>query len=144
MLGRVAVGTYQGLTGALVTWTGRFLPLLWQRLHQLMEECGDKFWRIGKWVPVAFDGSRVSTPRTTANEQAFCAPNYGHSRMTRYRRKKKNKGMRRPKKSNPQPVKPQIGITLLWHMGMRMPWSWKVGPSNSSERQHLQEMLQEQ
>jgi hypothetical protein len=41
-------------------------------------------------------------------------------------------------------VKPQIGITLLWHMGMRMPWSWKVGPSNSSERQHLQEMLQEQ
>lgn len=143
MLGRVATGTYQGLTGALVRWTGTFLPLLWQRLHQLMKACGGEFWRIGKWLPLALDGSRVSTPRTKANEKAFCAKNYGQGKTARYR-KKKNKGMRRKKKTKPQPVKPQIWITLLWHMGMRLPWSWKIGPSNSSERHHQQEMLTEQ
>jgi len=143
MLDRVALATYQGFTGALATWTGLWLPLLWQRLHQLMEECGGKFFRIGKWVPLAIDGSRISTPRTTANEAEFCARNYGHG-ITAQRRKKKNKGKRRRKKAKPQPVKPQIWLTLLWHMGMRMPWSWKIGPSNSSERQHMQEMLKEQ
>ena len=143
MLGRVALGTYQGLTGALVTWTGSLLPALWQRLHQLMEQCGGEFWRIGKWLPLALDGSRVSTPRTKANEDAFCAKNYGKGKTARYR-KKKNKGMRRKKKAKPQPVKPQIWIMLLWHMGLRLPWSWKTGPSNSSERHHMQEMLQAQ
>lgn len=29
-------------------------------------------------------------------------------------------------------------------MGMRLPWSWKLGPSNSSERDHFKEMLREQ
>ncbi|HSF92562.1 MAG TPA: transposase, partial [Paracoccaceae bacterium] len=38
-------------------------------------------------------------------------------------------------------VTPQIWLTLLWHMGMRLPWSWKMGPSDSSERGHFQEML---
>ena len=38
-------------------------------------------------------------------------------------------------------VKPQIWLTLMWHMGLCMPWSWKTGPSTSSERGHFQEML---
>ncbi len=33
------------------------------------------------------------------------------------------------------------GLTLLWHMGLRMPWTWKTGPSTSSERGHFLEML---
>ena len=40
VLGRVAVTTYQGLLGALVTWTPQPLPLLWDRLHELMQEYG--------------------------------------------------------------------------------------------------------
>jgi hypothetical protein len=40
LFGRVAVESYQGLTGALVTWTAQLLPLLWERFHQRMEECG--------------------------------------------------------------------------------------------------------
>ena len=40
-----------------------------------------------------------------------------------------------------QPPKPQAWITLLWHMGLRLPWSWRLGPSNSSERAHVMELV---
>jgi hypothetical protein len=140
------VGTYQGLLKALVTWTASWLPLLWDHLHRLMEEQGDAYWRVGAWLALAVDGSRVSVPRTKENEQAFCAPHYGHSRMAKYRRKKraKSKRVRRKPKKKPQPTKPQIWVTLLWHMGLQMPWSWKTGPSYAAERDHFREMLNEQ
>jgi hypothetical protein len=145
VLGRAAVGTYQGLAKALVTWTASWLPLLWEQLHRLMEENGGQYWRVGLWLALAVDGSRVSVPRTAENEKAFCAPNFGKSRMARYRRKKKANGKRvRRKAKAPQPVKPQIWVTLLWHMGLQMPWSWRTGPSYAAERDHFREMLREQ
>lgn len=144
VLGRTAVRTFQGLLRALVTWTAPLLPLIEQRLHALMEKHGRKHWRVGLWLALAMDGSRVSVPRTQENEQAFCAPNYGHGKTAKYR-KKKRKGKRvRSKAKKIQPVKPQIWLTLLWHMGLHMPWSWKTGPSNSSERDHFQKMLSAQ
>jgi hypothetical protein len=143
VLGRAPVGSYQGLLKALVTWTGTWLPLLWDRLHDLMEKHGGQHWRIGRWVPLAVDGSRASAPRTKKNEEAFCAPNFGKGKTAKYRHKKKGKRVRRKVKVA-QPVKPQIWITLLWHMGLRMPWSWKTGPSYACERDHFRQMLNEQ
>jgi Transposase DDE domain len=143
VLGRAAVSTSQGLLKALVTWTASLLPLLWQRRQQLLEEQSAKHWRVGLWLALAVDGSRVSGPRTQDNEQAFCAPNYGHGKTAKYRRKK-GKGQRRRRKAKPQPVKPQVWLTLLWHMGLQMPWSWKTGPSHASEREHFRQMLVEQ
>jgi hypothetical protein len=145
VLGRAAVETYQGFIKALVTWTSSWLPLLWDHLHRLMEEHGGEHWRVGRWVPLAADGSRASVPRTKDNEKAFCAPNFGNSRTAQSRRKKKAKRKRlRRKAKDPQPVKPQIWVTLLWHMGLQMPWSWKTGPSYAAERDHFREMLREQ
>ena len=64
-----------------------------------------------------------------ANERAFCAKDYGKGKTAKYR-KKKTKGMRRKKneKNKPQPQEPQAWITLLWHMGLRLPWMWRWGP----------------
>lgn len=31
----------------------------------------------------------------------------------------------------------------MWHRGLRLPWTWRLGPSNSSERGHVQEILQQ-
>jgi hypothetical protein len=54
--------------------------------------------------------------------------------------------MRRTKneKNKPHQPKPQAWLTMMWHMGLKLPWTWKIGPSNSSERAHVQEMLQEE
>lgn len=143
LLGSTPLCTYQGFMNALVRWTDPLMDLLWPVLHQCLEQIGGKFWQIGGWVPIAFDGSRSSAPRTESNEQALCASNYGSGKTAKYR-KKKTKGMRRRKneKNKPQPQEPQAWITLLWHMGLRLPWMWRLGPSNSSERAHVTEMLE--
>jgi hypothetical protein len=144
LFGKAALTTYQGLAGALATWTPALMPLLWDRIHRLMEQANAEHWRIGKWLALGVDGSRDDTPRSRANEARFCAKNFGKGKTAKYR-KKKSKGMRRKRnrKSPPHPVKPQVWITLLWHMGLRLPWSWKLGPSDSSERLHLMQILTE-
>jgi hypothetical protein len=112
------------------------------RLRRLMEEVGQPHWRVGLWLPLAVDGSRVTTPRTTSNERAFAAAQYGRGRKARSRRKwKKWKNKRRRTKPLGQSVKPQVWLTLLWHMGLRMPWGWQCGASTASERGHLIDML---
>ena len=136
----VAIGSYQGLTKVLVKYGEQLVPLLWTRLHHLMEEVGEDHWRIGLWLALAVDGSRVSAPRTEANEKAFRAVNYGKGKTAKYR-KKKTKNKRKKNRANAKTVTPQIWLTLLWHMGMRQPWSWNMGPSDSSERAHFQELL---
>ena len=143
MLGTTPLSTYQGFMGALVTWTPSFMPLLHTLLQRRMQQIGGKFWRIDGWVPVAFDGSRSTAPRSKSNEAALCAKNYGKGKTAKYR-KKKSKGMRRKKnKKNPaQPQEPQAWITMMWHMGLRLPWCWRLGPSNSSERQHVMDMVE--
>jgi hypothetical protein len=35
-------------------------------------------------------------------------------------------------------------LTLVWHIGLRLPWCWMLGPSYSSERAHLERLLHEQ
>jgi Transposase DDE domain len=139
MLGKVALTSYQGLSNALVTWTPTLLPLIQRRLHALMEQIGGDYWRIGGWLPLAVDGSRITTPRTKGNEADFSAPHFGQSASARGRRRWKNK--KRRSKRLGERVKPQIWLTLMWHMGLCMPWSWKTGPSTSSERRHFLEML---
>lgn len=142
VLGHAAVSTYQGLMKALVAWTADLLPLLWRCLHESMETHAGEHWRVGLWLPIAVDGSRISVPRSRDNEKAFCAPGYGHGKTAKYRKSKsKGKRSRRKPKEQMQPVKPQIWVTLCWHMSLQMPWSWATGPSNSSERDHFRKML---
>lgn len=140
MFSRVAVQTFQGMLRALVSSTTKLLPPLWLRLHTLMEQAGGEYFRIGKWLPLAVDGSRFTTPRTKSNEQAFSAKNYGTGKTAKSRCKWKNKKKRSQKLG--APIQPQIWLTLLWHMGLKLPWCWKTGPSTSSERHHLLELLQ--
>lgn len=144
MINRSPLGTYQGFMGALVRWTDVFMRLLWPVLHQRMRQIGGSFWQMSGWIPIAFDGSRSTAPRSKANEKAFCAVNYGKGSTAKYR-KKKSKGLRRKKnqKHKAQPQEPQAWITMMWHMGLRLPWMWRLGPSNSSERAHVMEMLSE-
>lgn len=136
--------TYAGFLNALDRYRSVFSTGLGQRYRRLAEEVAGRFWQDDQWVLIGFDGSRVTAPRTTSNEKEFCAPNYGKGQTAKYR-KKKTKGMRRRKneKKPAQPQTPQAWITMTWHMGLRLPWTWRLGPSNSSERRHVMEMLEQ-
>jgi hypothetical protein len=140
LLGQAPLASYQGLTGALAKWNEQLLTLIQKRLQQLMQRAGGKHWRIGKWLPLAVDGSRLSVPRTKSNERAFSAQNFGKGKKARSRLKWKNKQKR--SKRLAERVKPQIWLTLVWHMGLKMPWHWRKGPSTASEREHFLNLLQ--
>lgn len=142
LFGMPAIRTYQGFMRALVTWSPTLIRLLTMVVRQRMREIGGRYWRVGVWVLIAFDGSRSTAPRTKSNEAAYCAANYGKGTTAKYRRKK-SKGMRRKQneKNKARPQEPQAWITLMWHMGLRLPWVWRLGPSNSSERDHVMEMV---
>ena len=32
-------------------------------------------------------------------------------------------------------------LTTMWHVGTGLPWDWRLGPSGSSERDHLKQMI---
>jgi len=76
------------------------------------------------------DGTRVDAPRTRENEQAFGSATCRTRRRGRRRRAARKKA-----------AAPRLWLTTLWHLGSGLPWSWTRGASDSSERDHLLEML---
>lgn len=137
--------TYPSFMNALHRYESIFASRLRNHYQRLAEDVGGKFFRTDGWVLIGFDGSRVTAPRTVSNEQAFCAPNYGKGKRAKYG-KKKSQGLRRKRNEQnpPQPPAPQAWITLMWHMKLHLPWTWRLGPSHSSERDHVQEMLKQE
>jgi hypothetical protein len=140
-----AAKSYTSFMNAMDRYHEVFLPRLRERYQTLAEEVGGRYFRTKGWVLLGFDGSRATAPRTVSNERAFCAPNYGKGKRAKYG-KKKSKGLRRQRnaKNKPHPQAPQAWITMMWHMELRLPWTWRLGPSNASERDHVKEMLAEE
>jgi len=134
--------TYGSFMNVITRYREMFATTLGGQFQSLAKEAGGRFFRSDGWVPIAFDGSRVTAPRTVSNEKALCAPNYGKGVRAKYG-KKLSKGMRRKQneKNKPQAPAPQAWVTLFYHMCLRLPWSWRLGPSNSSERDHAKEIL---
>lgn len=113
--------------------------------RQLAHQCAGKHWRSSGWFLLGVDGSRLTTPRTRSNEEAFCAKNYGHGKRAKYG-KKKSQGLRRKRNKQHQekitPQVPQVFLTMIWHMQLRLPWVWKAGRSSSSERCDTTELFE--
>jgi hypothetical protein len=137
--------SYTSFMNALDRYDDLLGPRLRERHQSLAEQAGERFFRLDGWVLIGFDGSRATAPRTVSNERALCAPNYGHGTRAKYG-KKKSQGLRRQRniEQPPHPQAPQAWITMLWHMRLRLPWTWRLGPSHASEREHVQAILAEE
>ena len=150
--------TYEGFLKVLRRWHPELLLTVVGALRTRMEqELPDQF-RVGGFTVFAADGSRVETPRTKSNQAAYSA-----KRKPKRNTKKKSKrgksqaackrktqaaNRRKTKKQSAAAIEKktnttQIWLTLLWHVGTGLPWSWRSGASDSSERHHLVEMLGE-
>jgi hypothetical protein len=134
--------SYTSLMNALDRYDHLWMQHLQERCQTLAEQVGGRFFRTDGWVLIGFDGSRTTAPRTISNERAFCAPNYGGSQKAKSRRKKYERTGRQRIRARPaHPQEPQAWITMLWHMGLRLPWTWRLGPSYASERDHVKDVL---
>ena len=150
--------TYRGFMKMLAKWHVRLLLSVVCELRLRMEQELQEQFQVAGFTVFAGDGSRVQTPRTKSNQQAYSA-----QRKQKRNTKKKSKRGRSPaahkrktqaarrrktKKQSAAAIEKkvsttQIWLTLLWHVGTGLPWSWRSGASDSSERHHLREMLAE-
>src|SRR5262245_29678428 len=108
--------SYSGFTQALLRETPRLSESLKQRFRRLMQELPGDAWKCGRWLAFAVDGSRQEAPHTAANERELgCA---GRDKTA-----------------------PQVFITTVWHLGLGLPWDYRVGPGTDSERCHAFAMV---
>lgn len=108
--------SYSGFAAALVRESPRLVAGIKTKFREAMLAMGGHHQTRCGWRAFAVDGSREEAPLTEANEDGLgCAG-----------RKK---------------CGPQVFMTTLWHMGLGLPWDFRVGPGTDSERRHLEQML---
>lgn len=122
ILGAMAPGeaipaSYTGFAQALHRSIEPMVRAVTPRLQRLIKQLARDRWRTHGWVVFAADGSRFESPRTANNERGLkCA---GKKRSA-----------------------PQVFQTTLQHVGTNAIWDFRLGPGTSSERRHLEEMLE--
>ena len=144
--------TYQGFMKMLRKWHGRLMLIVVPHVQIQIRKTLSGQWTIAGFVVFAGDGSRVELARTESLEDAFSPkPKKSQKKQKGKGRRQRAKTSAKRKPEKKQSVEsitkksnsPQMWLTLLWHVGSGLPWAWRSGPSGSSERTHLKEMLQE-
>lgn len=131
---RQLAGSYQAFAKILRRWTGSLRQLLTEVIRGRMQQRLSVHWRVAGWLMFGVDGSRIELPRTRSHEEAYST--------VRHPRKGKNRyGKRLAAKDVQKANSPQLWLTTMWHAGTGLPWNWRIGPADSSERAHLGEML---
>ena len=131
--------TYQAFLKLLRARTAALAALLILALRRRMRvELGDRF-EVAGFATFAVDGSRLQMPRTASNQARFTAPGRGPKARRRRRAVSAQGQASRRKKGEG----PQMWLTTMWHVGTGLPWGWRTGPDDSSERDHLRRMVGE-
>lgn len=132
--------SYQAFTKLLRKWTEPLRELLTAVLREAMQASLAEVWNVAGWAVFAVDGSRSSLPRTRPNELRYSCK----SRLSRADQRRRARSRRRWRSTRARKANlPHVWLTMLWHVGSGLPWGWRAGPANSSERAHLHDMLGE-
>lgn len=108
--------SYQGFITALSRISQRLLETVCQTLRRHVKQLAGPHWTVRGWVLFGVDSSRFDLPMTEAHEHV-------HGVGSR-----KNSG-------------PQMLLTMLFHVGTGLPWSFVREGVLGSERHHLLQML---
>ncbi|MDB5389454.1 MAG: Transposase domain protein [Planctomycetaceae bacterium] len=128
--------SYQAFIKLLSRWTSDLIPPLQDAMRHRMQYNLPDCWGLHGFVLYAVDGSRIDLPRTASNQHAYSA-------NRKKKGKKGKKGNEKAEKSSHSRMadSPQMWLTTLWHISTGLPWNWRTGPSDCSERSHFMEML---
>lgn len=141
--GKVPAKSYQAFTKMLRKWTPRLVLEISTMFRQRMIQTLGGWLTIGGFITFGVDGSRIELPRTKSNEKR-------HSpKAARKVRNPKGAKRRRPASRQEQAEEsrrrkansPQMWLTTMWHMMTGLPWDWRTGPCDSSEREHALQMI---
>lgn len=132
--------SYQAFIKLLRKWTEPLLQVLQVGFRQRMVQALACVWEVEGWLVFTADGSKVDVPRTRKNEERY-SPKSKLSRAAQRRRRQRRRRRAQEEARQRKANVPRIWMTVLWHVGSGLPWNWRTGPSDSSERGHLQEMI---
>jgi hypothetical protein len=127
--------TYQCFTKLLRRWTDVLMAALQAALRERLKQELSGQWCVLGFVMFGVDGSRSELPRTRSHEQAYSPTRKKRKKKSRHSRPRRDQASRRKANS------PQLWLTTMWHVGAGLPWDWRIGPCDSSERAHMLDML---
>jgi Transposase DDE domain len=137
--------SYQAFLKLLLRWAVPLLGCLALAFHILMRRKFPEEFHFAGFVILAADGSKLRLARTCSNEARYSSATRGRKGK---KRRKADRAKKRPRsrEARIQRAKdkkadcPQMALTLLFHVLLRLPWDWRLGPADESEREHLRQM----
>ena len=145
-LTKVPARSYQAFLKLLKTWTVTLaIALVAAFRRRIQTDLADRF-EVAGFAVFGVDGSRLELPRTASNEQRFSPAKTRRPSRPKPRRKPQRRPRSRARRARGSHQKktnsPQMWLTTMFHVGTGLPWDWRIGPSDSSERGHLLEMIE--
>jgi hypothetical protein len=147
ILERIPATSYQAFLKMVRTWTVALTMTLIDAFRQRMQADLSERFDVCGFPVFGVDGSRLELPRTESNEERFSPAKARRTLRSKPkprrkpRRRARSRAARdrraREKKTN----SPQMWLTTMFHVGTGLPWDWRLGPSDSSERDHLRQMI---
>jgi hypothetical protein len=135
--------SYQAFTKMLRKWTPLFVLEISAMFRQRMiQTLGGRF-TIGGFVLFGVDGTRLELARTESNEKQH-SPKAARKSGKKKRAKRRKAASRKERAEESRHKKansPQMWLTTMWHMMTGLPWDWRTGPCDSSEREHALQMV---
>jgi hypothetical protein len=139
-----ATTSYQAFLKLLVRWTADLRLKMASEYQRVMERRFSAAFRIAGFVPLAGDGSKLQLARTRSNEARYSSARTRAKKGKQRAKTKRRKLSRQARSKRARDKKadsPQMALTLLHHLTLRLPWDWRLGSYDSSERQHLLDMI---
>jgi hypothetical protein len=100
--------THEGFLAALARLPRYFFKAIQPVLRQRVAKVLERVWSVDGWVPFGVDGSRLALPRYATLERHFGTAGTGDF--------------------------PHLWVTSIVHLSTGVPWSWRLGRSDASER----------
>jgi Transposase DDE domain len=148
VLSRIPAATYQAFIKMLMTWTVALSMTLIDAFRRRMQSDLSERFEVCGFQVFGVDGSRLELPRTESNEGRFSPakarrPSRSKTTSRRKPRRRARSQASRDRRAREKKVNsPQIWLTTMFHVGTGLPWDWRLGPSDSSERDHLRQMIE--
>lgn len=133
--------SYQAFLKVLKTWTVALTIASQAAFRQRMRTDLAERFTVHGFEVFGVDGSRLELPRTTSNERRFSPPSARGKKKAKQRRRARSKAARAERARQKKVNSPQMWLTTMFHVGTGLPWDWRTGPSNSSEREHFRQMI---
>jgi len=136
-------GSYQAFVKMLRAWTPSLVPKLMAVFRQRLRAVLAERLLVAGFEVFAVDGSRLELPRTESNEARFSPRRARKTRRSKgaKRRQPAGRDERAERSRAKKAISPQMWLTIMWQVATGLPWDWRTGPSDSSERDHFREMI---